>query len=218
MWRVLLADGTRALLQAGRWRDTIHHIKNHNGMGRRLLDGRQAVIIARSELGHTHAALALLDAASTDEPWETAIASCLRVLCLRRGGHHVPSASTQMVLDYLNRADAGDSVVFDTRLGLSVAQLAATATQQDDVVEHVARTVLGVRDATVAADLLAYAPAQSVLTSAEIRTLETTIEESGVHIGALPEHLLHDLLTAVDSISDQLAVLLQAQSSKSAEG
>ena len=41
-WTALLADGTRALAQAGRWKEAAEHAAAYRGTGARLLDGRQA--------------------------------------------------------------------------------------------------------------------------------------------------------------------------------
>jgi hypothetical protein len=45
-WTALLADGTRALAQAGRWKEAAEHAAAYRGTGARLLDGRQAAILA----------------------------------------------------------------------------------------------------------------------------------------------------------------------------
>lgn len=45
LWAVLLADGTRALTRAGRWGEARAHLDRHNGIGERMLDGRQVAIL-----------------------------------------------------------------------------------------------------------------------------------------------------------------------------
>jgi hypothetical protein len=45
-WTALLADGTRALAQARRWKEAAERAAAHRGIGTRLLDGRQAAILA----------------------------------------------------------------------------------------------------------------------------------------------------------------------------
>lgn len=46
LWRVIIADGTRALTSTGRWTDALHHIEEHPGIGQRIFDGRQVAILA----------------------------------------------------------------------------------------------------------------------------------------------------------------------------
>lgn len=41
LWRVLLADGTRTFTTKGRCDEALAHIKQHRGIGKRMLDGRQ---------------------------------------------------------------------------------------------------------------------------------------------------------------------------------
>jgi hypothetical protein len=41
LWRVILADGARALITAGHWKEALAHVQRHHGVGERMLDGRQ---------------------------------------------------------------------------------------------------------------------------------------------------------------------------------
>lgn len=61
LWTVLLADGTRALAAAGRWEQAAVHAEANHGVGRRLLDGRQAVVLAHCAGGRLTAAQTVLD-------------------------------------------------------------------------------------------------------------------------------------------------------------
>jgi hypothetical protein len=60
VWAALLADGTRALTQAGRWREAAEHAATHRGVGLRLLDGRQVIILALAQNGQADQAAALV--------------------------------------------------------------------------------------------------------------------------------------------------------------
>lgn len=80
LWTILLADGTRALATAGRWVDALRHIEQYKGIGKRMLDGRQVAILARCVTGDYDAAIDLLDDSATPDPWEEAVATCLRTL------------------------------------------------------------------------------------------------------------------------------------------
>lgn len=66
LWTVLLADGTRALTRAGRWTEALQHVTRHNGVGRRLLDGRQVAILTRCAAHDYDTARSLLT--DTDTP------------------------------------------------------------------------------------------------------------------------------------------------------
>jgi hypothetical protein len=50
LWAVLLTDSLRALCKAGRWAD-VHQAQQHDGIGQRLLDGRQVAILAHASAG-----------------------------------------------------------------------------------------------------------------------------------------------------------------------
>lgn len=60
LWTVHLADGTRALTAAGRWQDALDHLRHRNGIGQRMLDGRQVAIIAHTMAGESIRARDLL--------------------------------------------------------------------------------------------------------------------------------------------------------------
>ncbi|MFE5301660.1 hypothetical protein [Streptomyces sp. NPDC056632] len=77
LWTVLLADGARALMSAGRWREALRQVEQSNGIGGRLLDGRQVAIVSRLVDGEPEAALALLNSSRFTDPWEEDVASCL---------------------------------------------------------------------------------------------------------------------------------------------
>jgi len=68
IWAALLADGTRALAQAGRWNEAADHAAKYRGTGKRLLDGRQAAIVALLHDGHPAEAAAMAEHAAIAEP------------------------------------------------------------------------------------------------------------------------------------------------------
>lgn len=94
LWTVLLADGTRALTRVGRWSEALHHIEQHKGIGKRMLDGRQVAILAYCAAGDCDRALNMLDDSSTPEPWEQAVTACLRTFCLNVSGRPTGSSAT----------------------------------------------------------------------------------------------------------------------------
>src|SRR5690606_7460050 len=81
LWGVMLADGIRALAAAGSWLRAAAFAQQNGGVGRRLLDGRQAVIIAQALTGNPESALAGVEQSATPEGWEKAVSACLAMLC-----------------------------------------------------------------------------------------------------------------------------------------
>lgn len=158
LWTVLLADGTRALTTTGRWDEALLHVQRHNGIGTRLLDGRQIAILARCASGDCDGALDLLDATATPEPWEKAVAAYLRALNLHTDGRPIGPAVQTMVNHYTQLEPTPGQTVFRTRLGLCALDV-ATATNGGaarQLVAVVTEEALTAADATAAWDLLTH--------------------------------------------------------------
>ncbi|MFJ3642882.1 NUDIX hydrolase [Streptomyces sp. NPDC090108] len=122
LWRVVLADGTRTLTTAGRWNDALAHIEDHNGIGRRMLDGRQVAVIAALSNDPAHAA-DLVAQTAAGEPWENAVTSGLEVLCRRLTHRPVDHQLSELVESYIQHKPDHGTTVFDTRLGLTILDL-----------------------------------------------------------------------------------------------
>jgi hypothetical protein len=75
---VLLHDRTRALAATGHWDKAAGHAAQYDGHPGRLHGARQARIIAFVTGGDGEGALALIDESIRTEPWEHAVAACLR--------------------------------------------------------------------------------------------------------------------------------------------
>lgn len=80
VWRVLLADGARALTTAGRWSDAHDLVRSHRGVGNRMSDGRQIAVIDHATSGDFHQAQKLVETTEPGEPWEQAVTSLLAVI------------------------------------------------------------------------------------------------------------------------------------------
>jgi hypothetical protein len=200
LWAVLLGDGTRAQVRAGRWDQALAHAEQRGGVGRRLLDGRQVAIVARCLAGDPDTALKLLDESALSESWEEPVAACLTVLCLRTGARQADSAIATMVDHYLRLEPVPGLVVFRARLGLTVLDLAGGVEQPNAA--QAAGRLLGeaveAGDGYAARDVLAHNGCRERLTGAEERALAAAVRSSGLGSGALPAHLMADLLTAVE--------------------
>ncbi|OHV63457.1 hypothetical protein [Pseudofrankia sp. BMG5.36] len=204
LWTVLLADGTRALTQAGRWADALDHVRRHNGIGQRLLDGRQVLILAHCATRNYREALGHLDASLTQDPWEKAVAAVLRLLCLRTGNLPSEAASAAATSAYLTLGTDRAHVVFRTRLGLSLLALAP----RGPAVRAVATRL--VQDARCHSDGRAVAMAlndpylRPHLTVDELDCLTHIAAEAGQARDTLPLGLLADLKTSADIAENNL--------------
>ncbi len=198
LWAVLLADGTRALASAGRWDQALAHAGQWGGIGQRLLDGRQVTVLARCLAGDPAAALALLEESTLSEPWEQPVAACLTVLCLKIGARPADDAIAAMTEHYLGLEPAPGLVVFRTRLGLTVIDLAGGG--QPSAAQAVARLVgeaVAAGDGYAARDVLAHDGCRARLTGTEERALSAAVQYSGLGHAAIPARLMADLLAAV---------------------
>ncbi|MDG4793010.1 hypothetical protein [Micromonospora sp. WMMD1082] len=95
LYGVCLADGSRALTSAGRWTDAEDHLRRRNGIGQRMLDGRQVAVIARLVAGQHQAARQLLTETEPGEPWEAAVNACLTAWCRARTNRCPPPTATR---------------------------------------------------------------------------------------------------------------------------
>jgi hypothetical protein len=172
LWRVVLAEGVRALARDGRWHDAAAHAERHGGIGRRLLDGRQAAILACCADGDRTAASTLLKTGDTREPWEHAVGACLVVLCSEHTGAH-GRAVEAMTRRYLRLAPAPRLHQFQTRLGPTA--LGFTDPADDGCAEAIARRVIDAAissgDGQVARDALSDERLRAHLTSHDAGTL-----------------------------------------------
>ncbi|MFC0861664.1 hypothetical protein ACFHYQ_05060 [Sphaerimonospora cavernae] len=201
MWGVFLSEGTRALLSQGRWQEALAHVEQHKGIGQHLMDGRQVQIVARCLAGDPDSAFTTLKDSTATEPWEKPVAACLTVLCLGFAARPTNSAVANMMDAYLSLGSASEFVVFRTRLGLTVIDL-ASGTAHRNAERAATRAVseaVAAGDGYVARDILAHDLCRAVLTDAEERALTSAVRSSGLDQGTIPEHLLADLLPAVET-------------------
>lgn len=210
LWTILLADGTRALTKAGRWADALSHLKQHQGIGKRMLDGRQVAILARCTTGHYDEAINLLDDSWAPDPWEHAIATCLRTLCLRLANQPASTSTAAMVSAYLRLEPSPEHLHFRTRLGLCVIGLTVEAhpAGTPQTIDRVIRETVAGTDAYSALDVLAHERCRSSLAEADEITLTDLVALSGLQRGMMPPDLLDDLLTAAKLSEAQLTQVL----------
>ncbi|TDC08062.1 hypothetical protein E1267_11350 [Nonomuraea longispora] len=206
LWGVLLADGGRALIGAGRWQQAAQHAERYRGVGRRLLDGRQIVIVARCLAGQPEAARQLLDESTLTDPWERLVALPLGALCRRAGGQPADAEIAEMRQLYLALEPADELIVFHTRLGLAMIDLADGPDQEAaaSIAARLVHDILAAGDGYAARDLLAHDACRAALTDAHEQTLIAAVEAAGLSTGAIPAPLIGDLHATVELSEEQI--------------
>ena len=196
-WTALLADGTRALAQAGRWRGAAEHAAAYRGTGTRLLDGRQSAILALLSEGQPSEAAQMVEQSAVAEAWEHAVQAVLRVLCQRASGQNpVPGTATMLGTAWtLVQVQDPATAVTRTRIGLTALALAGHSDTMHAPDVRAALITAGNADAYVARDLLAARHNWS-LTSAQRSRLQALVQAGGLDAGAIPGHLRDQLTSA----------------------
>jgi hypothetical protein len=198
-WTALLADGTRALAQAGRWRQAAEHATAHRGTGTRLLDGRQAAILALLTDGQASEAAQMTEQSTIAEPWEHAVQAILRVLCQRSAGQDpVPGIATMIAAAYaLAKVQDPATAVTHTRIGLTALDLAGDSNIAQTHALRSALIAVGTADAYTARDLMASRQVNKCLTGTQRSGLQDLIGACSLGAGTIPGPLHTRLTTAV---------------------
>jgi hypothetical protein len=224
LWRVILADGARALISTGQWTEALAHVQRHHGIGERMLDGRQVAVLTRITAGDHGGAIELVTATTAGEAWENAVTACLEILCTW------PShRATAQEIDNLlaNRAQVdfqADLVVFQTRLMLSIIDAARGSSHAGlrlDAIQLVDQ-ILTVADGYAASDVLNHPGITALLDDERISQLEQTVKACALASRDLPADLRAELEEAMDiseaSIRQTLTSSLTAQASPAGTG
>ncbi|MFJ7911971.1 hypothetical protein [Kitasatospora sp. NPDC096204] len=207
LWRIVIADGTRALTTAGRWTDALHHIEKHRGIGQRILDGRQVAVLARATTGDLPGALALLAATEPGEPWENAVTAVLTTLC-RPGDRH----AAKTAIDHCLALEPAEGLaVFTTRLTLAALDAPAPSAPA----ARVLASLLAIRtaesgDGYALRDLLTHPTALSYLFPSQVDPLKESLATCALSTSNLPlpleaaleNALAHASAVLEDSASD----------------
>ncbi len=122
LWITLLTDDARALARAGRWTEAAETMAAHRGIGNRLLDGRQIMIMSLMTQGLTGQATAMIDSSTPTEPWENTVGS----ICASRWSKLIgPGATITTVLECAKgrRRARVPSLNSDSSAGLGCAGL-----------------------------------------------------------------------------------------------
>ena len=211
IWAALLADGTRALALAGRWREAASYAAAHRGTGQRLLDGRQATILALTQEGQFDQAATMVEESAIAQPWERAVQSLLRALCPRAAGTDASRHVTAMLTDALALVQGLDrsTVVMRTRTGIIALDLAGTAHDLRSLPLHEALITTAANDAYAARDILGHPRMGESLAAGQRSELRNLTLGSGLGTGTIPEPLHSRLMAAVGCAETVLSRELQ---------
>ncbi|WP_125618150.1 hypothetical protein [Actinomadura sp. WAC 06369] len=200
LWSVVLADGIRALTGAGRWDDAVAHAERLRGVGRRLLDGRQAAIIAHVLAGEPETASRMLEQSTITEPWEQAVAACLSMFCHRSIGSTATSAKATKIEEYLALDAKPELVTFRTRVALTAIDLSGDAAYhgEDQMVHRVVDEALDLGDGYAAREILRHPRSGKQLTETQAKLLSAVTTSAGLGSGHVPAQLLEVLIGAVE--------------------
>jgi hypothetical protein len=209
LYVTLLVDGARALARIGRWTEAANTMAHHNGIGNRLLDGRQIKIMALMEQGQHQQARDLIDTTEPTEPWETHIAQLLRAHC-----HTAQAPLPQADLDHAWDAAAAlladpepSTAVFQTRAGLSALELNADGRQSSALAEALADAAR--LDAYAAREMLHHPLARPVLSTEQASALRSAVQAAGLGASALSAGHQRSLSEAVAVGEAELKQLLR---------
>ncbi|MBQ0852866.1 hypothetical protein J8N05_32365 [Streptomyces sp. BH-SS-21] len=211
LWRVLLADGTRALTAAGRWTEALAHVEAHHGVGQRMLDGRQVAVLAALSTGNTGDANNLLNDTKPGEPWEEAVTDCLTAMCHRATGLPWERTLQNLVTTYLGHQEEEALTVFYTRLGLAVLDVIASPERSEArlVAEELHRRAIKASDGYAVRDILAHPLCAALATDREAQDCRTLLTACALGAGTLTEELRgqldHAVRTSDHTIRESLA-------------
>jgi hypothetical protein len=188
LWRVTLADGTRAFTTQGRWQEALDHVRTHRGVGERMLDGRQVAVIANLMLHDRQTASAMVTATAPGEPWENDVTTLLATICQPTADVPLAEHTVQQLVHLGNREHGQGRIVFATRLALVAHAHLRTHPHTAAAAQHlqtlIERRILDAADGYAARDALTHLPA----TSPDTGALRDLVDLCALGRGLPPEH------------------------------
>ncbi|GHJ36680.1 hypothetical protein [Streptomyces sp. TS71-3] len=210
LWTTVLVDGAGALARIGRWTEAAQAMTAHRGVGNRLLDGRQILIMSLMERSLDQEARDTIDSTTPAEQWEDTVAALLRLHC-RPPGEPVPRQELDAVLREASALIAtpdASIAAFQTRVGLAALDLARERTSPFVAPLREAMADVAVLDAYAARDVLNHAVARPHLASGQQQKLDAVLATSGIGTGHLSTTRMRALTDAVDTAEAGLRGLL----------
>lgn len=217
LWVTLLTDGARALARDGRWSEAAETMAAHRGIGNRLLDGRQIMIMSLMEQGLTEQATAMIESSVPAEPWENTVAALLRIYCRPK-----TSPPPQRELDHamqetlvLITQPEPATAAFRARVGLTAFDLTAVQPTPYDAQLRAAVIEVASCDAYAARDVLAHHLMRSQMSHRQEQQLAAVLAAAGLGARELSPAHKEALTTAVQTAEDRLRTLLGTKSRRS---
>lgn len=193
LWKILLGTGAHALAVNGRWDEASRRLAAYNGVGNRMLDGRQITVIAHAVTGRRDQARATVEATRPGDPWENAVTACLALLITDDS-----AIGRAELFSYLDCGPAENGLIlFHTRLRLTTLDALgpshpAAETAAANVINH------AIHDGYAARDVLAHAGCLSTASHQQIHRLAALTQECGLDTGTIPEPQRTRLVTVLD--------------------
>jgi|HubBroStandDraft_1064217.scaffolds.fasta_scaffold104250_2 hypothetical protein len=210
LWVTVLTDGARALARTGRWTEAAQAMASHRGIGSRLLDGRQIMIMSLIEQHQHQQATAMIESSVPAEPWEHNIAAILSICAQPDTSPPSPDTLHHAARQALALTTQPEpmTAVFRTRAGLTALDL--TTSQPTPYESRLRAAIIDIArsDAYAARDVLSHDETRSQLTSQQERQLTAVVTASGLGARNLPPAHLHALTTAVRTAENQLRALI----------
>jgi hypothetical protein len=205
-WKACIADGIRALVVQARWDEAVRHAERHRGVGRHLMDGRQAAIVAGCLSGRADTATKLFEGSTLTEQWEQQVATCLDVMCTYAAGKPVAAEILAMVETFQVQQPVSGYAPYYARLGLSIATLAAGLYPEaaNRALVRAAAEALKSGDGYAVREIIGFKNTALRLDEQHHQALIDRAAFSGLGSGPLPEPLLDSLLVSVELSSKTL--------------
>ncbi|MGY1434596.1 hypothetical protein [Streptomyces reniochalinae] len=198
LWRVLLADGTRTLTSAGRWSEAEAHIERHRGVGKRMLDGRQVAVVAALVNGDHERAARLVAETAPGDQWEHEVTMSLATAGKALSGTARRADLAALTTAYFHSRPEPGRTVFDTRLGLTILDLAQLTGHPADAVAHeLASRAVDSADGYAARELFAHGPCLHLLNEQQVSRCHELVAVCGLAAQRLPDRVLGELKHAL---------------------
>jgi len=163
--------------------------------------------------GNTDSALTRIDTSVMTQPWEQAVAACLRSYAHLKAeqldAEDLAAMLTAVQLTW--QSSDRPTTLFRIRLGLTAVDL-TTGVHQDEadlmsveLIEEVERSA----DAFAAREALGHPACRTQMTSAQTGALAALVDRARLGAGSIPEALLNDLMASVQTTGTVL--VLQGQ-------
>lgn len=135
----------------------------------------------------------------------------MNVLCDRLADRSSDSDIATMLDRYRALDPAPEHVVFQSRLGLVVIDLAAGDPTVPEISDAIVHDALEAADAYAARDALSHQACHSHTAADDERTLAETVRSAGLGCGTIAPHLLEALMEAVRSSEASMADALDSE-------